>query len=209
MESSVAVLRSLETAGVRISVDGLDHLAGLEGPCVFVSNHMSMLETVVLPGFVQPLRPVTFVVKESLVRYPIFKHVMRSRDPIVVSRTDPRADFKTMMQGGKRRLGENLSLIVFPQTTRARTLERDQFNSIGVKLAARAGVPVVPIALRSDAWGLAKYFLKDLGRIDPRIPVNFAFGEPLTVTGRGGETQEQVLAFIEEHLSRWGLPPGS
>jgi 1-acyl-sn-glycerol-3-phosphate acyltransferase len=206
-ETSQGVRRALESAGVKISVTGLDHVAALDGPCVFVGNHMSILESMLLPGFVQPLRPVTFVVKEALIRTPVFKHVMRSRDPIVVTRTDPRADFKTMMQGGQRRLAENRSLIVFPQTTRTRTIDREHFNSIGVKLARRAGVPIVPIAIRSDAWGMAKFFFKDFGRIDPSIPVNLAFGEPVTVTGRGTEAQEHVLDFIEGHLEQWGIPP--
>jgi 1-acyl-sn-glycerol-3-phosphate acyltransferase len=207
-ESSHDVRHSLEAAGVKIAADGLDHVARLSGPCVFISNHMSMLETMVLPGFVQPLRPVTFVVKESLVHYPVFKHVMRSRDPIVVTRKDPRADLKAMLQGGARRLCENRSIIVFPQTTRTTVFDRNEFNSIGVKMAARSGVPVVPIALRTDAWGNRKRGLKDFGKIDPRIPVHFAFGAPIEVTGRGAEAQERVVAFIEEHLSAWGLPPG-
>jgi len=205
--SSHDVRRSLETVGVTISADGLDRVVALDGPCVFVCNHMSMLETLVLPGFIQPLRPMTFVVKEALVEYPVFKHIMRSRDPILVTRTDPRADFKAMMEGGARRLEENRSLVIFPQTTRTCTFDRDQFNSIGVKLARRAGVPLVPIATRSDAWGISKWLVKDFGRIDPKKPVHFAFGEPLTVTGRGAEAQEQALVFIEEHLEQWGLPP--
>ncbi len=207
VQSSHDTRRCLETAGVRISAVGLDHVRDLDGPCVFVGNHMSMLETLVLPGFVQPLRPVTYVVKESLVRYPVFRHVMRSRDPIVVTRTDPRADFQTVMQGGVRRLAEDRSLIIFPQTTRTRHFDRKEFNSIGVKLARRAGVPVVPIALRTDAWAPGKRFIKELGPVDPAQEVHFAFGEPIPVIGRGAEAQERTVRFIEEHLEAWGLPP--
>jgi len=206
-ESSHDVRRALESAGVRISVDGLDHVAAVGGPCVFVGNHMSVLETMVLPAFIQPRRPVTFVVKESLLRYPVFKHVMRSRDPIVVTREDPRADFQAIMQGGVRRLSEDRSLIVFPQTTRTPNFDRSQFNSIGVKLARRAGVPLVPIAIRSDAWRLSEHLLKDFGRIDPSKRVRIAFGEPIPVTGRGAEAHEWSLRFIEDHLELWGLPP--
>jgi 1-acyl-sn-glycerol-3-phosphate acyltransferase len=40
---------------------------------------MSTLETFVLPYLIAPHRPMTFVVKKSLVEYPVFKHVMRAR----------------------------------------------------------------------------------------------------------------------------------
>jgi len=111
------------------------------------------------------------------------------------------------MEGGMRRLAEDRSLIVFPQTTRTLEFDRQEFNSVGVKLARRAGVPVVPIALRTDAWALSKRFIKDFGRLDPAQDVHFAFGAPIRVTGRGAEAQERCVAFIEDHLEAWGLPP--
>ena len=197
----------LEAAGVRITATGLNHVHDLNGPCVFVGNHMSMLEAVLLPGFIRPFVPVTFVIKQFLAEVPVFKHIMMSRDPIVVTRTDPRADFQSMMEGGLRRIKEGLSIIIFPQTTRTLRFDRKEFNSIGVKLARRARVPVMPIALRTDAWGLAKRFVKDFGRIDPTKEVRFAFGEPIEVTGRGTEAQERCVDFIAEHLETWGLPP--
>jgi len=206
-QGSIKTRRCLEKAGLKITVTGLDHIRALETPCIFIANHMSMLETVVLPGIVRPLTPVTFIVKESLVHYPIFKHVMISRNPVVVTRTDPRADFQTVMEEGKRRLDDGISMIVFPQTTRATAFDRTKFNSIGVKLARRANVPVIPIALRTDAWRLGKPPLKDLGILDPRVPAYFAFGAPIPVEGRGTAAHEQVLTFIESHLDAWGLPP--
>ena len=204
VQSSHDLRSRLEWVGVQISADGLEHVAALDGPCVFVANHMSLLEALVLPGFIQPLTPVTFVVKETLGTYPVFKHIMLAREPILVSRTDPRADFQTVMEQGKRELDSGRSMIIFPQTTRTLVFDRKQFNSIGVKLARRAGVPVVPIAIRSDAWAMSKHFVKDLGRIDPSIPVRFAFGAPIPVTGRGTEAQERSVDFIESHLTAWG-----
>ena len=59
--------------------------------------------------------------------------------------------FKAVLEGGKQRLQKGISIIVFPQTTRTVRFEPENFNSIGVKLAQRAKVPIIPLALRTDA----------------------------------------------------------
>ncbi|MEL6106427.1 MAG: lysophospholipid acyltransferase family protein, partial [Planctomycetota bacterium] len=176
--SSHRVLHALESVGVEVEFEGLDHVRALKSSCVFVGNHMSMFETIILPSVIQPITDVTFVVKQSLLDYPIFRHVLRSRDPIGVSRDNPREDLKAVLGGGTERLKKGVSIIVFPQTTRSVTFEPDNFNTIGVKLAARAGVPVVPIALVTDAWGNGSW-IKDLGPINPSKKVRLAFGEAI------------------------------
>jgi 1-acyl-sn-glycerol-3-phosphate acyltransferase len=201
--SSLEILRALEEVGIRLEIEGADHFAGLAGPCVFIGNHMSTLETFVLPSVVMTAKRVTFVVKRSLVEYPVFGHVMRSRDPIVVGRTNPRDDLKAVLEGGLERLRGGVSIIVFPQRTRTPVFDPASFNSIGVKLAKRAQVPVVPLALKTDAWGNGR-LVKDVGTIDPAKEVHFAFGPPLRVAGSGAEEQQAVVEFIREHLLAWG-----
>lgn len=202
-ESSRAVMRALESVGVQFEITGMDHLRSVEGACLVIGNHMSSLETMVLPCLTQPVNETTFVIKQSLLTYPGFKHVMRSRDPVAVTQTDPRADFKTMMSAGPERLARGISLIVFPEgERRTPPFNPQQFNSIGVKLAARTGLPIVPFALQSDAWGPSKLF-GDFGPIDPAKKVHFAFGEPIHVSGRGTEEQQQIIRFIQTKLAEW------
>jgi 1-acyl-sn-glycerol-3-phosphate acyltransferase len=201
--NSLEVLHALEAVGVRIEITGAQHFSCLEGPCVFIGNHMSTLEAFVLPTIIQPLKPVAFVVKRSLVEYPIFGHLMRSRDPIVVGRTNPREDLKAVLEGGAERLRSGISIVVFPQKTRSALFDPAAFNSIGIKLAKRAQVPVIPLALKTDAWGNGTR-LKDFGKIDPAKAVHFAFGAPLRVQGSGAAEHQQVVEFIREHLVSWG-----
>lgn len=203
-KDSIDTLDSLESVGVKLEVTGAKNLTSFDGPCVFVANHMSTLETFVLPSLILPLKNVTFVVKKSLVEYPVFRHIMRASGPIVVSRANPREDLKTVLEEGSGMLARRRSVIVFPQTTRSFGFDPAKFNSIGVKLAARAGVPVVPIALRTDAWGTGK-LIKDFGRIDPSLPVRFAFGKPLGITGRGNEEHKAAVEFIGSKLREWGV----
>lgn len=200
--SSHEILLALESVGVRLEITGVNNFTAIDGPCVFVSNHMSTLETFVLPAIIAQFRDVTFVVKQSLVDYPVFKYVMRSRDPITVGRTNPRDDLKAVLEGGAERLKAGRSIIIFPQTTRAVAFDPALFNTIGIKLAKRAGVPIVPIALKTDAWGNGR-FLKDFGKIDPAKRVYFAFGKPLTVKDRGDEEHAEIIAFISGKLKEW------
>ena len=200
--SSYAVMRALESVGVRFSVTGLDHIRNLTGPAVFIGNHMSIMETFILPALIGSFTETTFVVKQSLVDYPVFKHIMRSRDPITVTRSNPREDLRAILEGGERRLAAGSSIVVFPQTTRTTSFDPGDFNSIGVKLAKKAGVPIVPIALKTDAWGNGRC-LKDFGRINPSLEVHFAFGSPLQVQDRGREEHEEIVQFISGKLGEW------
>ena len=200
--SSRDLLRALESVGVKFEITGVDNVRKLETPAVFIGNHMSTLETFVLPAIIAPFRDMTFVVKQSLVEYPVFKHVMRSRDPVTVTRTNPREDLRAVLEGGEQRLKSGISIVIFPQTTRTAVFDPTDFNSIGVKLAKKAGAPIVPIALKTDAWGNGRY-LKDFGRIRPSLQVRFAFGEPLWVRDRGREEHEEIVRFISDKLTEW------
>jgi 1-acyl-sn-glycerol-3-phosphate acyltransferase len=202
VESSLAMLRALEDVGIELEVTGLEHLEYRGTPCLVVGNHMSTLETTVLPGLVRPYRKVTFVVKDRLLEYPVFKHVMRSRDPIAVTQTDPRRDFRLMMEGGMERLAKGISLIIFPEGSRMASFDPERFNTVGVKLARRAGVPIVPFALDTSAWAIGKW-IPDFGKLDPTRKVHLAFGEPIEVQGRGTEEHEAIVRFISAKLAEW------
>lgn len=203
--SSQETMRLVERIGGTIAVENAVALTRLTGPAVFVGNHMSTLETFVLPSLIRPHGPVTFVVKRELVEMPVFKHVMRSRHPVVVGRENPREDLRVMLEDGEARLRSGVSVIVFPQRTRAAQWRPGEFNSIAVKLARRAGAQVVPLAVRTDLWSTGRW-IKDFGPICPARPVRFAFGEPLTVTGNGRDAQAAVIDFITTRMRAWGVP---
>ncbi|WP_027182058.1 lysophospholipid acyltransferase family protein [Oleidesulfovibrio alaskensis] len=206
VRSSLRIVHALERAGGSVITENTKAFKAAQGPCVFIGNHMSTLETFILPCIIQPHKDVTFVVKQSLVEYPFFKHVLLTRNPITVTRTAPREDLKAVLEGGEQRLAQGLSIIVFPQSTRSYTLDRTLFNSIGIKLAKRAGVPVVPVALDTRAWGIGR-LCKDFGSIRPSIPARFRFGDPITVHGTGKNEHAQVCDFIEDALTRWRTQP--
>jgi 1-acyl-sn-glycerol-3-phosphate acyltransferase len=200
--TSFDVLKLIESCGGRFHITGLDNLRKVSPPVVFISNHMSQLESMVFPCIIAPEMEVTFVVKEGLVKHPVFGPVMRARKPIVVSRENSREDFKKVMDQGLELLTKGISVVIFPQSSRKVEFIPEEFNTLGVKLACRANVKVIPIAIKTDFWKNGKY-LRDLGPIDRRKSIHMHFEEPMTICGSGKEENQQIVDFIVAHLEEW------
>lgn len=201
-DSSFYIFRFIEKCGGKFHLTGMENIARTPEPVLFIGNHMGTLETMVLPGLIAPHRLVTFVVKESLVKHPLFGDVMKSRNPIIVGRTDPRKDLEAVMNGGMELLSKGISIVIFPQSTRSLEFKPEDFNSLGVKLAKKAGVKVVPIALKTDFWGPGK-IVKEVGPIDSHKPIYIKFGEPFEMSGNGKEDNQKIIDFIQKSLKEW------
>ena len=195
--------RCVERAGVACSVEGYENFAAAGGPCVIVANHMSMLETIMVPVLVLTCTDLCIVMKESLLHYPVTGVVMRAIEPITVGRENPRDDLKAVLEGGARVLESGKSLLIFPQATRDPCFRRSLFNSMGAKLAARTGVPLVPLALKTDFHGVGRV-LRDFGPLDYSKPVHFAFGPAMRVQDKGKAEHQACMDFIADRLEAWG-----
>jgi 1-acyl-sn-glycerol-3-phosphate acyltransferase len=202
IQSSLEMVQSLESVGVRFEIQNIASYRKLPSACVYVGNHMSILETFVLPCLIRPYRRVTFVVKDSLMHYPFFGPILQTRDPVVVGRANPREDLRIVLEEGQMKLNQNISIVLFPQTTRSVFFDEKKFNTLGVKLAKRAGVPVIPVALKTDAWGLGRK-IRDFGKIYPQKRVHICFGDPLQVCGSGKEEHRRIIEFISGKLKVW------
>ncbi|MBI9036886.1 MAG: 1-acyl-sn-glycerol-3-phosphate acyltransferase [Bacteroidales bacterium] len=200
--SSYRIFDLIEKCGGKIHITGLDFIRNCEGPVIFVSNHMSTMETMIFPFIINPIKKITFVVKDSLVTHSYFGAIMRSRNPIVVSRSNSREDFKIVMEKGVEYLASGKSIVIFPQSTRSVEFIPKKFNSLGVKLASKAKVIIIPVAIKTDFWGNGKY-LKEFGPINRKEQIHINFGEPLSVKGTGKEEHKKILEFISSNLKKW------
>lgn len=201
--SSWEILKFSENCGGKYHITGFDYVDQVKDePVVFISNHMSTLETMVFPCLIAPVKEVTFVVKDSLITSKIFGPVMRSRNPVAVGRNDSRQDFMKVMTEGKEKLENGSSIVIFPQSTRTLEMIPEKFNSLGIKLAQKAGVKIVPMAIKTDFWENGK-LIKDLGVNHRDRPVFIKFGEPMTIKGNGKEEHQFVVEFIKSNLEEW------
>lgn len=199
---SMDIMRLLENCGGKFQIEGLNHINESEEPVVFISNHMSMLESMVFPGIIANRREVTFVVKKSLTTHKLFGATMRARKPIAVDRKDPISDFKAVMAQGVENLNNGTSVVIFPQSQRMVQFDEKKFNTLGIKLAKKAKVKIVPVAIKTDFWMNGKVF-KDISKLDRSKKIHIKFGEPIMIEGPGKKEHQQVIDFIKGNLENW------
>ncbi len=121
--------------------------SGSGGPAVFVANHRAMLDIPVL--LVGLETPFLFVARSGLARLPLVGPVLRASVCVFLDRTQPGGGDAALDAAEARlRLGE--SVLFFPEGTR-RADGLGAFYPGAVRLAQRAGVPVVPVVLSDTA----------------------------------------------------------
>jgi 1-acyl-sn-glycerol-3-phosphate acyltransferase len=192
----------MEAAGGTVEVSGMADALGIDGPVVFVGNHMGMLETFLMPCICMAHGDVSFVAKQSLLDYPLFGRLFSATHPIALTRQNPRADLKMTLTRGQELLKAGRSIVIFPQATRSITFIPKQFNTLGVKLAERAGVPVVPVALKTDFMRVGK-LVRDFGSLDRSLPIHFRFGPPIMPPFKSRDAHATVTDFIRKCLTEW------
>ena len=105
------------------------------------------------------------------------------------------------------RIKDGTSIIIYAQGTRQPVFTRKSWGSIGTKLAERSGVPVVPIAVKTDMQPTrpgGKGWFKDFGTVDPSKTIRLSCGPVLT--GKSKEMQQASFDWIKSRLDEWGLP---
>jgi 1-acyl-sn-glycerol-3-phosphate acyltransferase len=132
-------------SGVKVKVEGLENIAS-EGSYVFVSNHLSYMDTpVVLANIPVQFR---FLAKSGLFQIPLMGTHLTRAGHIPVPRDDARAAVKTMTTAARAIRERGISLLIFPEGGRSETGELASFKEGAAYIAIRAGVPLVPISLR-------------------------------------------------------------
>lgn len=112
-------------------------------PCVFVSNHQSIMDVLVF-GAVVPRRTVA-VGKRELAKIPLFGWFFVRSGNLVIERGNSDAAREMLAAAGRRVNDEKLSVWFMPEGHRNSGAILLPFKRGAFRLAAAAGVPVVPV----------------------------------------------------------------
>lgn len=132
----------LFAAGVEVEVESLATLP--EGPLVFVLNHVSALDIPVT--FVALPRSFRIVYKRSLMYVPLMGQLLVAARNVEIDRGRAFSANRSLERAA-RRIAGGVSVALFPEGTRSGTKPMSPFKRGSFKLAADAGVPVVPVSI--------------------------------------------------------------
>lgn len=157
----------------RIRIEGAEHIPA-SGGAVIACNHVSYLDFIFCGLGARPAKRLTrFMAKKEIFDNRIAGPLMRGMHHISVDRDAGLASYREALE--KLKAGEVVG--VFPEATISRSFTVKEIKSGAVRMAAAAGVPVVPMAL----WGTQRLWTKgrpkDLTR--RHVPISILVGEPM------------------------------
>ena len=163
-----------------------------EGGVFFVANHDGFGD---IPLFMDAIKTkqIGFVAKGELGKIPIFnKWIVRIRS-LMLERDDPRYALKVFAEG-EEWLKQGFSLVIFPEGTRAKGKGMNPFQKGTLRMALRAGVPIVPISTKGS-WEC----FENAGYPHPGV-INFHIHPAIDTKGISKSEEGALLNKIEKTI---------
>ncbi len=194
----------------RISMTGTDRVPRSGGVLLAV-NHISYVDFVYGGLAADPSgRLVRFMAKRELFDHRFTGPIMRSMRHIRVDRADGLDSYREAMD--YLRAGEAVG--IFPEATISRSFEIKELKSGAVRLAAEAGVPLLPVVVWGTQRILTKAHPRDLTR---GRAISISVGEAWQPSGTDpaaetGDLRERMRALLDQTIRAHPAeeqPPGS
>jgi 1-acyl-sn-glycerol-3-phosphate acyltransferase len=178
--------------GQRFTMTGTEHVP-TSGGVLLACNHIGYVDFVYGGLAANPSgRLVRFMAKRELFDHKVTGPLMRSLHHIEVDRGEGLASYHTAVDY----LGRGEAVGIFPEATISRSFELKEFKTGAVRIAAAAGVPLVPVIL----WGTQRMMTKDHPKDFSRgKTIAISVGAPLHPTG---EDPVAETAQLREVMSR-------
>ena len=201
---------AFKALGLRFDMRGTEHVPR-EGGALLAFNHVSYVDFILGGYAAHPSRRlVRFMAKRELFDHRWTGPLMRSLHHIEVDRADGLASYDR----GVELLRQGEVVGIFPEATISRSFELKELKTGASRMAAQAGVPLVPVIL----WGTQRLKTKGHPQDFSRgKTIAITVGEPLHPTGANpvaetAELKSRMTRLLDETIRGYPAeeqPPGS
>lgn len=149
-EVSMWAKRLLDNIQITLDIHGRENLPEPGDTVVYVANHQSYIDIPILFSLISP--PPAIMAKRELARIPILGFWMRQLGCVIVDRDDARSGMEAI-KDSQATLAQGNCFAIFPEGTRSKTGKIGEFQAGAVHIAAKAGVPIIPIVISGSFRG--------------------------------------------------------
>jgi 1-acyl-sn-glycerol-3-phosphate acyltransferase len=184
-------LRLITRVVANVELRNLDRIPA-QGGCIIASNHLGRLEVILVYSML-PRNDLIMIAAEKYAKYGFFRWLARQVDAVFVDRFN--ADLRTVREVLKR-LKQGMVFVVAPEGTRSKTEALQPGRPGAAYIAAKAGVPVVPVGVIGTEDRVVKNNLKRLRRSKVVVQV----GEPFSLPPLPSENRDGALATYTDEI---------
>lgn len=184
----------VKRSGSTVQVLGTDKVP--QGPVLFVSNHQSNFDIPLMMGTIN--KPKSFISKMELENLPLISPWMKLGKCVFIDRDNARQSLKAINEGIEI-LKSGHSMVIFPEGTRSKGSEMLEFKRGSLRLATKAGVPIVPVTIS----GSYKMLEENGGKVRP-AHVKITISDPIYTNNLTKEEEnglsDKVYGIIKNNL---------
>ena len=133
----------MKIAGVTVTVEGRENIPK-DTAVMFTPNHQGDYDIPLMLLYLD--RPHGLVAKAETKKIPFVRTWMTLLNCVFLDRSNPRKAMEAMREA-EALLERGESMVVFPEGTRSRGDHMNEFKAGAFKMACKAKVPVVPVAI--------------------------------------------------------------
>lgn len=181
-------------AGTEVEVSGVENIPR-DTAVLFMGNHRGYFD--IVASYIHIPILTGFISKTEMEHLPILSSWMRGIGCLFLERKDPKKGLKTINQGADM-LKNGHSLFIFPEGTRGYTDQLADFKQGSTKLATKAGVPIVPVAIHNTDAVLEQNGF----RLLRPAKVKIQFGEPVMWQDFDRKEVKQLGAHVQAIIQK-------
>ena len=177
----------IKLAGIELTVIGEENIS--EGPVLYIGNHRSFFDVPIT----YPRCPIRtgYIAKKEMEKVPLLSTWMKRLHCLFLDRNDLKQGLKTILTAIEK-VKSGISICIFPEGTRGDSDEMAPFKEGSLKIAEKAGCPIIPMAISGSADIWENHF--------PRVKkthVILEYGKPIYIDQLEKEDKKHLGAYTQ------------
>ena len=181
----------IKLAGIHLHVSGRENIPQDCG-VLYIGNHQSFYDIIVTYSLCPGL--TGYVSKKEVSKVPILSTWMKRLYCLFIDRENPRQALKVILTAIDQ-IKQNKSIFIFPEGTRSKTGELQEFKAGSFKIASKTNCPIIPVTI----CGTRNIFENNVPKLTPG-DVYVTYGQPIYMNELSEDEKKHINTYVQEQI---------